>query len=447
MRNEDKNELERAEEKLRQSEAQFRSLFDDSPFSIWEGDLSGIKRYLDRLRSKGVRDFTEYFESHPAAVLHCAAMMRTVNANKPGLELYKARSVGELRARLGKIFKLELFGVFREAMIAIAEGETKFEREAIVQTMKGDKLNVIVRASVPRGYEDTFSKVFLSTIDVTQLKRAEEALAKSHAELESLVEARTHELSEANEGLKQALRAKSEFLAHMSHELRTPLNSIVGFSELLLDKPQDKLATELREYAQYVYESGRHLQALVDDALDLSKVEAGHMELRISTVDVAELLRSSILMVQERADQQGVSLSCDCDRKLGTMAADARMLKQIMLNLLSNAVKFTPDGGQVGARAEKGKDGVEITVWDTGIGIAPEDQERIFEEFQQVDSSYTRKYSGTGLGLSLTKRLVELHGGTIRVESEPGQGSRFTFTIPTKAGGTEQKSRGPEEQK
>lgn len=433
MKAEDKKELERTEEKLRQSEAQFRSLFEDSPFSLWEGDLSGIKRYVDGLRSKGVRDFTEYFESHPAAVVYCATMMRTVNANKPGLELYKARSVGELRARLGKIFKGELFGVFRKAVVDIAEGKTSFESEAIVQTLKGDKLNVIVKASIPEGYEETYSKVFLSTINITELKRAEEALAKSHAELENLVEQRTKKLKRANILLQQALKVKSDFLASMSHELRTPFNSIIGFSELLLDEQSGKLSKKQREYAEFIHESGQHLHSLIRDVLDLSKVEAGKTELQLSQINIADLLKSSLSVVQGEALKRRIALSVDADKNVETVQADGQKLKQIMFNLLSNAVKFTPDGGKAGVEVRRDKEAVRITVWDTGIGIAPKDREKIFEDFQQLDSSRGRKYEGTGLGLALAKRLVELHGGKIWVESEPGKGSRFIFTLPVLA--------------
>jgi signal transduction histidine kinase/CheY-like chemotaxis protein len=254
---------------------------------------------------------------------------------------------------------------------------------------------------------------------------------RQHAEeLEARVRERTRELEEANLKLEAASRHKSEFLASMSHELRTPLNAIIGFSEVLLERLFGDLTAKQGEYLLDILESGRHLLSLINDILDLSKVEAGHMELDAASFSLPEALENGLTMVRERANRHGIALSLEVDPALDVIEADERKIKQVVFNLLSNAVKFTPDGGRVGITVGLNDGEVRITVWDTGIGIAPEDQRRIFEEFQQVGGIYADKPEGTGLGLALAKQFVELHGGRMWVESALDQGSRFTFTLP-----------------
>ncbi len=292
------------------------------------------------------------------------------------------------------------------------------------------------------------------------LKRLSDELSRSNEELQTMneelrtmneeLQAQQKELSEANIRLEEASRAKSDFLANMSHELRTPLNSVIGFSEVLEDQLFGPLNEKQLEYVKDIGESGRHLLSLVNDILDLSKVESGKMELEYNNFLLRDVLDSSLMMFKEKAFKHGIKLSLDiasdADIEIG---ADERKLKQIMFNLLSNAVKFTPDGGSVKVEAKKmsgyeaekkistsqppnllTSDFIEITVQDTGIGIKPEDIPKLFREFSQIESPYTKTYEGTGLGLALTKRLVELHSGKIWVDSEYKKGSRFTFTIP-----------------
>jgi len=240
------------------------------------------------------------------------------------------------------------------------------------------------------------------------------------------------EIEDKSRQLEVANKHKSEFLANMSHELRTPLNAIIGFSEVLLEKLFGEVNEKQEDYLKDIHTSGRHLLSLINDILDLSKVEAGRMELELSTFDLPSALSNAMTLVRERAQRHNVALKLVADPTLGEVTADERKLKQILVNLLSNAVKFTPDGGRVEVTAVCEPEAILIAVRDTGIGIAPEDQEAVFEEFRQVGRDYTRKSEGTGLGLALTKRFVELHGGRIRVESEPGKGSTFTFTLPVK---------------
>jgi signal transduction histidine kinase len=233
--------------------------------------------------------------------------------------------------------------------------------------------------------------------------------------------------------LEAASRHKSEFLANMSHELRTPLNAIIGFSEVLQERMFGELNDKQMEYVHDIHASGKHLLSLINDILDLSKIEAGKVELELTRFHLPTSLEGALTLVRERATRHGIAVSLALDDKLGEIVADERKVRQVLLNLLSNAVKFTPDGGSVEVRAELIDSDARIAVRDTGIGIAPEDQELIFEEFRQVGNDLFRKREGTGLGLTLARKFVELHGGTLGVASEPGKGSTFTFTLPLRA--------------
>jgi signal transduction histidine kinase len=240
------------------------------------------------------------------------------------------------------------------------------------------------------------------------------------------------ELGRLYDQLEAANRHKSEFLANMSHELRTPLNAIIGFSDVLLERTFGEVNAKQEQYVSIILTSGRHLLSLINDILDLSKIEAGRMELELAPFDLAFAIENTITLVRDRAARHSLTLSMEVEPELGEFVGDERKFKQILLNLLSNAVKFTPDGGRIGVRAGRVDGVVEITVTDTGIGIAPEDQEAIFEEFRQVGTDYVRKREGTGLGLALTRKFIELHGGKIGVTSEPGKGSTFTVTLPVR---------------
>jgi signal transduction histidine kinase len=230
--------------------------------------------------------------------------------------------------------------------------------------------------------------------------------------------------------LTAANRHKSEFLTNMSHELRTPLNAVIGFSDVLEQGMAGSLTDKQREFVRDIRESGKHLLALINDILDLAKVESGRVELERSEYLLADSLRAALALVRERAARHGITLALEVPDDLGAIVADERKVRQVVLNLLSNAVKFTPDGGQVTLAAKRAGEAVEIAVIDTGIGIAPEDQAAVFEEFRQVGTDTARKNEGTGLGLALAKRFVELHGGSLRLRSAPGSGSTFSFMLP-----------------
>jgi signal transduction histidine kinase len=265
-----------------------------------------------------------------------------------------------------------------------------------------------------------------------------------NADLELKVVERTHELetalsgleaanrmlSDANRALTAASKAKSEFLANVSHELRTPLNSVIGFSELLTDPNFGDLSARQREFLSDIRDSGEHLLALINDILDLSKIEAGKLEVNCQDADVHAILRDSIAMLRPLAAKKSLHIEARYDAP-GAASIDARVVRQILVNLLSNAVKFTPEGGRVELRARFDGQDLVLDVEDTGIGISEDDLAKIFHEFYQVDGSYARKYQGTGLGLALVRRMMALHHGDVTVTSTLGKGSRFTCVFPT----------------
>jgi PAS domain S-box-containing protein len=293
--------------------------------------------------------------------------------------------------------------------------------------------------------------------NITERKQAEETVKEYNVKLEAKVRERTKELEQSRQEIEQARlqaeaanRAKTDFLANMSHELRTPLNSVLGFSEILHDELIGKLSKKQKGYVNNIYSSGKHLLSLINDILDLAKVESGRLELELSHVLLKDVFRTSLMMLREKATLHGISMTFDGGPDADIeFVADERKLKQILFNLLSNAVKFTPNGGSVHVNARRVRSGkevrffelstphseldtdlVEISVADSGIGIRQADMDKLFKPFFQLESAYTKTYEGTGLGLAITKKLVEFLGGTIRVESEFGKGSRFSFVLP-----------------
>jgi signal transduction histidine kinase/AmiR/NasT family two-component response regulator len=279
---------------------------------------------------------------------------------------------------------------------------------------------------------------FNQMLGVVQSHEAE--LSRHRDSLEEEVAARTAEITKVNEQLlaskeaaETANRAKSAFLANMSHELRTPLNAVIGFSDLLIQSPQAQSDEKTCRYLQNISESGKHLLSLINDVLDVAKVEAGKAKFEPGHLDLPSLLHTTFELIRSAAVKNRINLVCEID-DVGIVVADGQKIRQIVYNLLSNACKFTPDGGDVGIRAQQVGEEVVVTVWDTGIGISRQDQCLLFGEFQQIESDFNRRFQGSGLGLAITKKLVEMHGGRIWVESDTGKGSRFSFTLPSAAG-------------
>ncbi len=259
-------------------------------------------------------------------------------------------------------------------------------------------------------------------IELLKTFATQSALAIQNARLFREIETKSRELEIASQH-------KSEFLANMSHELRTPLNAIIGFSEVLAERLFGEINEKQAEYIGDILQSGQHLLSLINDILDLSKIEAGRMELELTDFDLPSTIENTLILVRERAVRRGIALGRTVDERLGMVRADERKVKQVLLNLLSNALKFTPEGGRIEVRAAVRDGTAEISVTDTGVGISAEDQEVVFEEFRQVGTA-SKKVEGTGLGLAISRKFIELHGGRIWVESQVGLGSTFAFTLP-----------------
>ncbi len=381
-----------------------------------------------------------------------ASCMRLFDSSEQGITLINADGQVELAAHHGKAKdKLaELFATPRP-VAAVDPQRTLRQVQHWVDVRHDEGVPPGVRAVAEQLAIGPYSQVFAPMMwedrnvgslyvirqPATGFSEKEIGLLKTFADqaVIAIQNARLfREIQDKSRQLEVANRHKSEFLANMSHELRTPLNAIIGFSEVLAEQMFGDVNDKQMEYLQDIHSSGQHLLSLINDVLDLSKIEAGRMELEPSTFDLGLLLENSMTLVRERAARHGLSVALEVGEGLEEWVADARKVKQVVVNLLTNAVKFTPTGGRVTLRAVRADEGgrarAELSVADTGVGIAPEDQALVFEEFRQASGDYLRKAEGTGLGLSLARRFVELHGGRITLRSAPGQGSTFTVLLP-----------------
>ncbi|MDX2179037.1 MAG: ATP-binding protein [Bryobacteraceae bacterium] len=270
----------------------------------------------------------------------------------------------------------------------------------------------------PIQFDEEFN-VLTIVRDVSERKRTERELAAKNRELE----ARNREIERANQ-------MKSEFLSGMSHELRTPLHTIIGFAELLAEQAGGPLSEKQRRFVEHIHDDSLHLLALINDLLDLGKIESGFMTLHRERLDLGQAVEEAVASLEPRAAAKGLTVETSREGR-PDIYADRIRLRQILYNLLSNAVKFTPSGGNIRIETRVLESETEVSVVDTGVGISPEEQDSIFSKFHQVGQKQADGEEGTGLGLAITRQLVEQHGGSIRFESEPGKGTRFTFTIPS----------------
>jgi two-component system CheB/CheR fusion protein len=348
--------------------------------------------------------------------------LRVVTASRSFYDVFKVKpeeTVGQLIYDLGN--KQWDIPKLRELLETILPQKATFDNYEVEHDFAtiGRRIMLLNARQIKRvlGKERV---ILLAIEDITARREIENGLEKAHEELKEL----------ATE-LKRAARAKSEFLANMSHELRTPLNSINGFSEVLYDETFGPLNEKQKKYVNNVLTSGKHLLLLINQILDTAKVEAGKMMLTLSSLPMKSLINEISLLVTDTVSKKKLHMLLEIAEDLPNIEADELKVKEIIYNLLSNAVKFTPEGGKIGVRAKKADSEIEIVVWDTGVGIAPENMGKIFEGFFRVDTPYSRVTEGTGLGLPLSRKLVELHGGTLSVESEGlSKGASVRFTLP-----------------
>ena len=348
--------------------------------------------------------------------------LRVVSVSRSFYDFFRVKpeeTVGQLIYDLGN--KQWDIPKLRELLETILPQKTTFDNYEVEHdfTTIGRRIMLLNARQIQRGLGKE-RIILLAIEDITERKEIEKGLEKAHEELSAL----------ATE-LKRAARVKSEFLANMSHELRTPLNSINGFSEVLYDETFGTLNEKQKKYVNNILISGKHLLLLINQILDMAKIESGKMKLVLSNLPMKNLLSEISLLVADMAGKKKLQLLLEIAEDLPDIEADELKVKEIIYNLLSNVVKFTPEGGKIGMRAKKIGHEIEIVVWDTGVGIAPENMDKIFEGFFRVDTPYSRITEGTGLGLPISKKLVELHGGKFSVESKGlNRGTLVRFTLP-----------------
>lgn len=320
---------------------------------------------------------------------------------------------------------------WKTALDAVMSGQKKQVR-IVYQAHDGNEERYWLDSSIATLDYQGRPSLLMITIDVTEQINAKAAIEQERALLSQRVTERTAELQRANAELAQAIRHKDEFLAGMSHELRTPLNAILGITEVMLEGIYGSLNEKQLKRLRDLEESGHHLLDLINDVLDVAKIDAGKLTLDITKTEINSICESSLRMIRQAALKKQLRVEVNIDTASPHIHADGRRLKQMLMNLLSNAVKFTPETGVIGLSVTQDAPGeaIRFTVWDTGIGIAPEEQKRLFQPFVQVDSSLSRAHEGSGLGLALVHKMAKLHGGTVSLESEMGKGSRFTLTLP-----------------
>jgi len=358
-------------------------------------------------------------EESAAAIFAYDETRQLVYCNRAALKLCGAEDVDALRA--SDFPRVKRLGSASGLSLSIYLSRSGFTEEVVLEVKPAKLLPCLITGSELRGENGEPDLRYASILDVTEMHAFKTRLKDKH-----------DALAVAKEQAELANRSKTEFLANMSHELRTPLNAIIGFSEVIMGETFGPLGSErYREYLRNIAESGTHLLGIINDILDMSKVESGEQKLHEAHIDIREIARSVLNLVRERAEKAGIECVADFPDDMPPMRADQRKLKQILINLLSNAVKFTPEGGRVTLKALCGQSsGHVFQVIDTGIGIAPEDIPKAMTPFRQVDSALNRKFEGTGLGLPLSKSLVELHDGSLDLESQVGVGTTVTVRFP-----------------
>jgi PAS domain S-box-containing protein len=390
-----------AEEALRESESKYRRLFESSPISLWDEDFSEVKKYLDELRGRGVRDFRTYFQEHPEDVTRCSELVKVLDVNHATLMLYDAESVSDFAGSLSRVLTKEPLDNFREEIVALAEGNTQFAGEIDNQTLTGEAKHVNVILNVIPGYEDTLARVLVSTIDLTQYKLMEKRLLKS-----------------------ERLAAIGQTAAMVGHDLRNPLQALAGASYVLKKHFENQTQGEERptkpsmlEIAALIEDSVGYMNKIVSDLQDY----AAPTHIEPVTVNISQLLNETLSTIRIPANVK-VSLNLPDDAE--KCIVDPALMRRVFTNLITNALQAMPNGGELKISTQKTQEETHISFQDTGTGIPETDLPNLFQPF------HTTKAKGQGLGLPVCKRITEAHGGQITVNSPTGKGTTFTVKLP-----------------
>jgi len=399
-----------AEEALRGKEERYRRLFEDSPISLWEEDYSDLWDYIEGLRASGVDNLGAWFAGHPEGLRRCASLVKILNVNKATLKMYHAASVQDFIGGLDRIFDQDAYRVFERGILALAEGETRFESEAVNSTLKGEKKQILIRWTVVPGSRRPFGNILVSVIDIT--------------------------------GIKSLERERANLTAMFAHDIKSSLVAIQGLVMRMLNRAETLPAEKQAKYLEIVRKEAGKLEFLVDDFLESSRVQAVRLNFSKAPFSVEKELREFFELYQPLALEKGLRLELDCAAGLPLIEADANRLRRVFLNLLDNAFKFsTRPGARVTLSAWAEADRVEIRIADQGTGIDPEDLPFVFDPFHRGRNGSEPLYRGHGVGLAAVKSIVEGHGGQVFVASEKGKGSVFTVRLPTAVRGSEPGSR------
>lgn len=447
----DVTERKHLEKQISDDRERYKCLFEDAPTTIWEVDLSELKKYFSKLRGEGVTDFRKHFNESYKNVRIAQPYIKMKNGNKAALDLFEAKSMENYNINMKATLKpgSEHFELLKNLLIALGEGYTYFQKEEIIQTFKGKKKNVQFMYSIPSAFEDSWSMVFFSEIDITKLKQAEIQLNKYKEHLEELVDERTEQLKrevkhrslaekklkalcaseqKLRNELETEMRNKVEFNRMLVHELNTPLLPILGTSEIMAKNLDIQ---PWKDMAQNVHHGARTLATRIEDLLDIERADAGMLKLNFQNVDLLQLIKTVHKCTLLQAAEEKQTICLEIPDSLPVVLGDYDRLQQILHNILNNAFKFTPYGGTIMLKARESLGYIIVEIQDTGPGISKKNQKIIFEPYRRLsrDNNY---HGGLGIGLALCKKLVALHGGRIWVESRIGKGSSFLFSIPLK---------------